>query len=185
MSETTVVLVTGAPGFIAKHCIAELLRQGYSVRGTVREPPRSGDAVRRAMHNAGVDAAGLTVVAADLERDDGWDAAVDGCSHVLHVASPFPIQQPPDREAIIRPARDGTLRVLRAAPASHATKPPSRYTEAGLVQTRSRRHHIGREHVHDAVHFTVAVDVDARGADASEHLGECTGSVVFERHSQV
>ncbi len=114
MTQST-ILVTGATGFIAKHCIAELLRQGYPVRGTVRDPARSGDAVRRAMQNAGVDAAGLTLVAADLERDDGWDAAVAGCSHVLHVASPFPIQQPKDQGEIVRPARDGALRVLRAA----------------------------------------------------------------------
>lgn len=109
------VLVTGATGFIAKHCIAELIRQGYPVRGTVRDPVRAGDQVRLALRNAGVDPGALALVAADLERDDGWDAAAAGCGHVLHVASPFPIEQPKDREAIVRPARDGALRVLGAA----------------------------------------------------------------------
>ncbi|MFA9472528.1 MAG: NAD-dependent epimerase/dehydratase family protein, partial [Deltaproteobacteria bacterium] len=33
---TTLVTVTGASGFIALHCVRELLREGYRVRGTVR-----------------------------------------------------------------------------------------------------------------------------------------------------
>lgn len=109
------ILVTGATGFIAKHCIAELLRQGHQVRGTVRDTARSGESVRRALERAGLDPSPLSIVAADLEHDAGWDEAVAGCSHVLHVASPFPIHQPSDQNAIIRPARDGALRVLRAA----------------------------------------------------------------------
>lgn len=112
------VLVTGSTGFIAKHCIAALLREGHVVRGTVRDVTRAGDGVRRAMANAGVDASGLSLVSADLEHDAGWDAAVAGCSHVLHVASPFPIQQPANSDEIVRPARDGALRVLRAATAA-------------------------------------------------------------------
>ena len=35
MARTT-VLVTGATGFIAGHCIEEMLSHGYAVRGTVR-----------------------------------------------------------------------------------------------------------------------------------------------------
>jgi nucleoside-diphosphate-sugar epimerase len=109
------VLVTGATGFVAKHCIAELLRHGYRVRGTARDVERGIVGLRGALGNAGVDASRVELVSADLERDAGWDAAVAGCSHVLHVASPFPIEQPKDREAVVRPARDGALRVLRAA----------------------------------------------------------------------
>lgn len=113
MSET--VLVTGATGFIAKHCIAELLRNGYKVRGTARDPVRAADGIRNAVSRAGVDAGGVDIVAADLLRDDGWDVAVDGCRYVLHVASPFPITQPENREELIRPAREGALRLLRSA----------------------------------------------------------------------
>lgn len=109
------VLVTGASGFIAKHCMVALARQGFRVRGTVRDPARSADAVRRAVTDAAGGAFDITFVQADLERDDNWDAAVAGCSHVLHVASPFPIEQPKNRDEIVRPARDGALRVLRAA----------------------------------------------------------------------
>ena len=57
----------------------------------------------------------LTFVACDLESDAGWDAAMAGINAVLHTASPFPTTSPKDEMLLIRPARDGTLRVLRAA----------------------------------------------------------------------
>ncbi|MDF2824335.1 MAG: epimerase, partial [Mycobacterium sp.] len=57
----------------------------------------------------------VSVVLADLTRDDGWAGAADGCDAVLHVASPFPPAQPENENDVITPAVDGTLRVLRAA----------------------------------------------------------------------
>jgi len=108
------VLVTGATGFIAKHCIAELIRQGYRVRGTARQPGAHAD-IARALERAGIDASWLEVQRADLLHDDGWEQALDGCSHVLHVAAPFPIKPPRDHERLLQPAVDGTLRVLKAA----------------------------------------------------------------------
>lgn len=108
------VLVTGATGFIAKHCIAELIRQGYTVCGTARHSDAHTKIVR-AVERSGLDASGVEIREADLLRDDGWDAALDGCSHVLHVASPFPIKPPRNRDDVVRPAVDGTLRVLQAA----------------------------------------------------------------------
>jgi len=59
----------------------------------------------------------LELVAANLMADGGWDAAMAGCTFVLHVASPFPLVPPKDKEELIRPAVDGTMRVLRAAAA--------------------------------------------------------------------
>jgi dihydroflavonol-4-reductase len=55
------------------------------------------------------------VLAADLTSDEGWPEAVGGCDYVLHVASPFPAKQPKDPDELILPAREGTLRVLRAS----------------------------------------------------------------------
>jgi dihydroflavonol-4-reductase len=52
---------------------------------------------------------------ADLERDDGWSEAVAGCDYVVHVASPLPAAEPKSEDEVIVPARDGVLRVLRAA----------------------------------------------------------------------
>jgi len=108
------VLVTGASGFIAKHCIAELLKAGFAARGTVRDLSRA-DSVRRAVERTGAGSADLSFAAADLLRDEGWDAAAAGCAYVLHTASPFPVEQPANRDELIRPAREGTLRVLRGA----------------------------------------------------------------------
>jgi dihydroflavonol-4-reductase len=109
------VLVSGGTGFLGGWCVALMLERGYAVRCTVRDLAREG-AVRDAVETAGVDAGSrLTVLAADLTSDAGWGDAVAGCRYVLHVASPFPPVQPKDPDELIVPARDGALRVLRAA----------------------------------------------------------------------
>jgi dihydroflavonol-4-reductase len=107
------VLVTGISGFIARHCAVDLLNAGYSVRGTVRSLQRAGEVKASLAGHA--DVTRLEFAAADLEAEAGWDAALAGCAHVLHVASPFPAEQPKDEQELIRPAVQGTLRVLRAA----------------------------------------------------------------------
>lgn len=107
MPET--VLVTGGTGFVAGWCITELLERGYAVRATVRSLSRE------ATLRSTIDGDGLSVVAADLTSDAGWDAAMAGCDHVLHVASPLGGDNPKNPDELIVPARDGTLRVLRAA----------------------------------------------------------------------
>ena len=109
------VLVTGGSGFIASHAIMQLLAAGYQVRTTVRNLSRESD-VRAMLKAGGVDAReGLSFVAADLMGDSGWPAAVSGCEYVLHIASPFPSTIPKDENELILPAREGALRVLRAA----------------------------------------------------------------------
>jgi dihydroflavonol-4-reductase len=111
------VVVTGVSGFIGKHVTAEFLRRGYAVRGTVRAADKA-DAVRRAVEKAGADPSRLTFAVADLNSDAGWADAIAGASHVIHTASPFPLQQPDNPDDVIRPAVDGTLRVLRGATAA-------------------------------------------------------------------
>jgi dihydroflavonol-4-reductase len=108
------VLVTGGSGFLAGWCLVELLAQGYEVRTTVRDLAREQE-VRAAISAGGQAGEKLSVLAADLTGDDGWSEAVAGCDYVLHVASPFPPVQPKDPDELIVPAREGTLRVLRAA----------------------------------------------------------------------
>jgi dihydroflavonol-4-reductase len=116
MSKPT-VLITGLSGFIAKHCAVELLNAGYGVRGTVRSLPKASEVGASLARHA--DVSRLEFAQADLESDAGWSEAVAGCGHVLHVASPFPTRQPKDEQELIRPAVQGTLRVLRAAAAAN------------------------------------------------------------------
>jgi len=108
------VLVTGASGFIAIHCIIQLLEQGYQVRGTLRSMNRESE-LRNTLAKFVQAHDQLTFFQADLLEDAGWVDAVRGCDYVLHIASPFPFEAPKDENDLIRPAKEGTLRVLRAA----------------------------------------------------------------------
>jgi nucleoside-diphosphate-sugar epimerase len=111
----SIVLVTGGSGFVGSHTIVRLLAAGHQVRTTVRSLTREGD-VRAMLKAGGADAGDrVSFIAADLERDAGWPDAVAGCTYVLHVASPFPTSEPKNENELIVPAREGTLRVLRAA----------------------------------------------------------------------
>jgi nucleoside-diphosphate-sugar epimerase len=109
------VLVTGGSGFVGSHCILALLAAGHQVRTTVRSLKREPDV--RAMLKVGGAEPGdrLSFAAANLESDAGWPEAVAGCEFVLHVASPFPAELPKHEDELIVPAREGALRVLRAA----------------------------------------------------------------------
>jgi nucleoside-diphosphate-sugar epimerase len=109
------ILVTGGSGFIGSHCILQLLAAGHRVRTTVRNLKREGD-VRAMLKEGGAEPGDrLSFIAADLENNGGWSEAVAGCEYVLHVASPFPAHIPKHEDELIVPAREGSLRVLRAS----------------------------------------------------------------------
>ncbi|MEV4537793.1 NAD(P)H-binding protein [Asanoa sp. NPDC049518] len=113
--------MTGATGFLAGWCVIELLRRGHLVRATVRDTA-DADRVRAELRALAPQAhldpttlETLELATADLTADDGWEDAVCDCTGVLHVASPFPERPPRDPDDLLRPARDGTIRVLSAA----------------------------------------------------------------------
>lgn len=113
------VVVTGASGFIALHCIQLLLNQGYRVRGTLRDLSKEG-ALRACLGENEASPLALSFAPADLTRDDGWDDALKGADFVLHTASPVPPAPPKNIDELVIPAQGGTLRVLAAAAAAAA-----------------------------------------------------------------
>ena len=108
----TKVFLTGASGFIAKHILRELLEKGYEVRASVRSEKRKGE-LEALFPDAKIEFAYL-----DLNKDDGWAEAMQGCDVLMHTASPFPMGEPKDPQELIRPAVDGTLRAMNAAKAA-------------------------------------------------------------------
>ncbi|RFM36964.1 SDR family oxidoreductase [Chitinophaga silvisoli] len=109
------VLVTGGTGFVASHCMLQLLQQGYAVKTTIRTPDKK-DKVLDMLRTGGIsDLQHIRFITADLTSDQHWADAVADCEYVLHVASPIYLRVPKDPEEMIRPAVDGTLRVLKAA----------------------------------------------------------------------
>uniref|UniRef100_A0A0R3RJD9 Epimerase domain-containing protein n=1 Tax=Elaeophora elaphi TaxID=1147741 RepID=A0A0R3RJD9_9BILA len=106
----SIVLVTGASGYIALHCVQQLLQNGYTVRGTVRSLQNSSKV--NPLRDLKYSSKRLELVEADLECPDHWLRAVEGCTHIMHIASPWPIVAD---EATIEIAKNGTLNVLKAA----------------------------------------------------------------------
>lgn len=113
------VLVTGASGFLAKHVILALLREGHAVRAGLRSPARAAE-VRQAVlpHLPAGAERRLGFVPLDLMQGLGWTEAMAGAGALIHTASPFPIAQPKDPDLVIRPAVEGTRRAFRAAAAA-------------------------------------------------------------------
>ncbi len=109
------VLVTGGTGFVGIHCILQLLQKGFSVNTTIRSLAKKENIIV-ALKDGGIeDFSRLSFYEADLTNDAGWTEAMKDVTYVLHVASPFPAQNPTDENELIIPARDGALRVLKAA----------------------------------------------------------------------
>jgi len=108
------VLVTGISGYVGQHCAAELLKNGYAVRGSVRSLSKT-DEVKNGITKEIDPKGNLEFCELNLLKDEGWDKAMEGCDFVLHVASPFIVKAPKDENELIKPAVDGTLRALKAA----------------------------------------------------------------------
>ncbi|SCF04329.1 NAD-dependent epimerase/dehydratase family protein [Micromonospora chokoriensis] len=144
-TDDALVLVTGATGHVGGYSVARLLDEGYRVRVSVREADQR-DVVLDRVRQAGANPDDrVEFRTAALSADEGWAEATDGARYVLHHASPFPFTPPEDDDEVIRPARDGALRVLRAArktgvrrvvltssyaAVGYTVKPDGRYSEA-------------------------------------------------------
>ena len=124
MASKDLILITGGSGFVGSRCILTAFNQGYQVRTTVRSLGKTEN-VKKMLLRGGATKEQIDSVefaAADLLKDEGWAEACKGCTYVLHVASPFPPRQPAHEDELVVPARDGTLRVMRAASAAGTVK---------------------------------------------------------------
>ena len=116
MADKGLVLVTGATGFVGKWTVIELLRAGYPVRGTVRSMAKAPQVRAAAAALAGEGALQrLDLVEADLLDDAGWAGAMRGVAATMHVATAIRADEPKDASLVVRPAVEGTARVLRFA----------------------------------------------------------------------
>src|ERR1700754_4815870 len=109
------ILVTGGSGFVALHCIQLLINKGYNVRATLRSLQKKGEVLEALKDSNLALSDKLEFIETDLNTDTNWDKAMDGCRYVLHIASPIHLALPEHENDMIRPAVDGTLRVLKAA----------------------------------------------------------------------
>jgi dihydroflavonol-4-reductase len=138
MEERGLVLVTGGSGYIAGFCIAHLLREGWTVRTTVRTLARAEE-VRASIAQLVDPGDRLSFVAADLNADAGWAEAAAGCRYVLHVASPLPSTNPKGDDELVKPARDGALRVLASARAAGVARVVMTASTASVAYGRGGR----------------------------------------------
>ncbi len=157
MTERGTVLVTGGSGYIGSWCVIGLLQQGYTVRTTVRDLRREGE-VRATVARVVDPGNRLSVHAANLGADAGWDAAAEGAEYVLHVASPLGVPPPKDPNDLIIPARDGARRAIRAAIRAGARRVVMTSSVAATSPAAG-----GPDGVSDE---TVWTNPDAPGADA-------------------
>jgi len=134
---TEKVLVSGGSGYIAGFLIRQLIGEGWMVHSTIRNLAREAD-LRKLL---AVDDAHLRFFAADLTSDAGWDAAMAGCSHVAHVASPLPGRPVKDPDELIVPAREGALRALRFAKAAGVARFVMTSSVAAVAYGRGRGVH--------------------------------------------
>lgn len=114
------VLVTGASGYLALHCISELLENGFFVRGSLRDINKERE-IRCALGNK-IKGDNFEVCKLNLLDDSGWDISTTNCDYVMHIASPCIVKEPKDEKELIDPAVKGTLRALKAAHRSSVQK---------------------------------------------------------------
>ncbi|MBI4923428.1 MAG: NAD-dependent epimerase/dehydratase family protein [Devosia nanyangense] len=111
---TDLILVTGASGFVGKWCVVKLLTKGYRVRGTVRSEAKATQVRETVSREVGSEAAGrLDLVHCDILDDAAWTDAMRGVDAVMHVATAIRADEPKDQSLVIRPAMEGTARVLK------------------------------------------------------------------------
>jgi dihydroflavonol-4-reductase len=152
MSDKGLVVVTGASGFVGKWVVIELLKAGYRVRGTVRSEAKAQQVKQTIGSLLGADAAArLETCEADLLADKGWAEAMAGCTAVMHVAAQILAEEPKDQDVVVKPALEGTERVLRFA---HAAGIRRVIITSSIATVGYGHGHTSGKRVYDETHFT-------------------------------
>lgn len=152
VTDLGMVLVTGATGFVGKWTVIRLLQAGYPVRGTIRSMRKAPAVFKSVTAEVGREAASrLELVEADLLDDGGWAEAMQGVSGVMHVAAAIRADEPRDEDLVIRPALEGTERVLKAA---HAAGVKRVLITSSIATVGYGHGHTTGKRVYDESHFT-------------------------------
>jgi dihydroflavonol-4-reductase len=107
-----VVCVTGATGYLAGHIILQLLDKGHVVHGTVRSLKQTSRVAHLTCHPNS--ATHLKLFEADLTKDGSYDAAISGCTCVMHVANVVQLTSKDPIKDIIEPSVNGLKTVLHS-----------------------------------------------------------------------
>jgi dihydroflavonol-4-reductase len=154
MSDKGLVLVTGASGFVGKWTTIRLLQAGYRVRGTIRSAHKAEQVRAAAKAVAGPAALDhLELVVADILDDRGWAEAMQSVTAVMHIATAIRADEPRDSSLVIRPAMEGTARVLRFTHEAGI----KRFIMTSSIATVGYGHgpeHARGRHVYDETYFT-------------------------------
>lgn len=108
---TGTVLVTGGNGFIAAHCVCQLLTAGFKVVGTVRSEAKAAAVLKSHSYNPNL----LLKIVPDVTAPGCFDTAIQGCDAVLHLAAPFGYVYEDFESELLIPSINGTLRICEAA----------------------------------------------------------------------
>ena len=131
------VLVTGATGYIALHCIQQLLDKGYAVNGSIRSPERKNEVID-ALNQCNTSTENLNLFNFDLTNDEGWDEGMQGCDYLLHIASPLALQNY-EEDYFVKPAVEGAMRALNFAKKHNVKKVVLTSSVAAIFETGTEK----------------------------------------------
>ncbi|WP_215241820.1 SDR family oxidoreductase [Dyadobacter helix] len=174
------VLVTGGSGFVGIHTILQLLQKGFQVHTTIRTLAKKDNVSTALKASAVENISSLRFFEADLTSDAGWDEAMKGVSYVLHVASPFPAQEPADENELLVPARDGALRVLKAAQNAGVKRLVLTSSFAAIGYSINPRNHIFTEEDWTDVHVPLPAYIKSKTVAekaAWDYIGQNDGGM--------
>ncbi len=115
------VLVTGGTGYIGSWVTKGLLEKGYNVRITVRDKSKTNKYQHLIDIENSTDG-NLEFWEANLLTEGAFDKPIEGCSAIVHMASPFTLRFKDAQTELIDPALKGTINVLNSATKSTTVK---------------------------------------------------------------